>query len=1334
MRRRASTNASALIAVALCVATCAVRIGVVAADGASWSEDLDGLDEFLLDSPRLTDKFLQQAMREEREKPGFNQSDQPTMIFPGGKLHDRAMRIGADRGMLRLGGPPPVEPPALAGEAGAKGAAALSASRVGAGNATLGEDGSDGKATGQDEDEDGDLIPYVANAWGSDDVLGGLFVGEEEEDAANATGRGASAEETGDGEGLSSMSQSASRRARRAARVGEAIVTGALAGTGALLPAHEWAEHATEKLAALEVPWLLMTELAEAKARADPETMRNETAIDEAYDAMQTWFESKGGAMRGVRVSRVPGKPGDGRGLVADEGGVEAGARYLRVPASLTLSLVTSRNLRSNRKSVGDDLKKLYAADPERALAVFLLHEWLKEHGGEGSRWGPYLRTLRSPALGRATLRAMAGTYASEVHAEYRSEATRAADEIQMTFCLQAASLCARRPGEVGTGTHTRDDFRWALGVVRARAIWVQKRTTGDAFLALVPFLDMLPHHPRAGGEAVMELDSAVSVTAGGAAQAGAEMAIAREARGVTDAESLCRWHHITPGPNERNGVRLKLPGADVTGAAVHKKVMLLKQWRKEMAMPPRGSDLWRSAAALGLYGDGDEELEAMKTQNSQSARIGRGDGFAALAPNGEGGLTVEEELMLTGQAATPGEAASVAATFVGLPSVPFAGGDERGAPKKNFMLYAVPDVDEPGGDAPELDDARKELARAAMQTQAAAAFGEYVMNDEDDDNDSSDGDERLGSRRRRRAPRSRGVEEGKEADEVDAETDTEEDEAFVVEADDARPRSDGGDAAAEALRDARAFFERGVPPPRGLDTLDLFLLRKARLMSMCGTSREYMLRADGPSTALMCATRVLLANETEVAALEGGPRGAPAPAWNDDAPAEKPEGAFDAALPLSAANERAALRRLATTATNVLLSYATTEREDLDILGYDPDDECSEEEGDDDAFSGGGGAEEAELRAENGGRKTKMMPRALRTEGGVVRAAVAARLREKRLLRAAMFNMSRREAEVNALPFQVDKRAAAKRDAEAALSARKARAAELATHYNTPLVLATLDVQVVQGEAGATDDRPAGSKFTASVVVREGDDIEAVARAFAEQHAADASAIPALVAALQPGTPARARHADAARARLVAAVPVVVPSGAYGVLAMREGDDLEDIARVFAGLHEIPEASLPGLVADANATLARRARAPVIVRLPVTAPDGRSLVLEVREGDQHGDLPRFVERWCIAERVPRSTAAQVTAAVRARLDEVLGTVKVTFPLGAAGRLAVFLEVRTTDPEKVTETVRAFCEMHDLGIEAVPGVVRSVLARLDPGAVLVDVDPEPEAKTTEGNE
>ena len=65
--------------------------------------------------------------------------------------------------------------------------------------------------------------------------------------------------------------------------------------------------------------------------------------------------------------------------------------------------------------------------------------------------------------------------------------------------------------------------------------------------------------------------------------------------------------------------------------------------------------------------------------------------------------------------------------------------------------------------------------------------------------------------------------------------------------------------------------------PPRGLDDLDQFLLRKGRLMARCGAPRDFLIRRSGPSPALMCATRVLLANETEVGALEGGDG---PPAW----------------------------------------------------------------------------------------------------------------------------------------------------------------------------------------------------------------------------------------------------------------------------------------------------------------------------------------------------------------------------------------------------------------------------------------------------------------------
>jgi len=49
--------------------------------------------------------------------------------------------------------------------------------------------------------------------------------------------------------------------------------------------------------------------------------------------------------LEGVNVTRVPGKPGDGRGVVATAR-LARGARVLRIPASLTLSPISARNLR----------------------------------------------------------------------------------------------------------------------------------------------------------------------------------------------------------------------------------------------------------------------------------------------------------------------------------------------------------------------------------------------------------------------------------------------------------------------------------------------------------------------------------------------------------------------------------------------------------------------------------------------------------------------------------------------------------------------------------------------------------------------------------------------------------------------------------------------------------------------------------------------------------------------------------------------------------------------------------------------------------------------------
>lgn len=169
--------------------------------------------------------------------------------------------------------------------------------------------------------------------------------------------------------------------------------------------------------------------------------------------------------------------------------------------------------------------------------------------------------------------------------------------ELSGGVCIRARSLCHRNPGRHQAGSFTRDDLRWAMGVVRSRAVWITRRTTGQKFLALVPLLDLMPHHPDAGGEATLELDNSIGVSVQRRAGVGAELATDRG--DVTDAESLLRWHQVLPGGNPGNGVRLQLPGAEVEGADIIKKVELLRRWRKEMAMPPRGADLWRGASAL---------------------------------------------------------------------------------------------------------------------------------------------------------------------------------------------------------------------------------------------------------------------------------------------------------------------------------------------------------------------------------------------------------------------------------------------------------------------------------------------------------------------------------------------------------------------------------------------------------------------------------------------------------------------------------------------------------------------------------------------------------------
>ena len=68
-----------------------------------------------------------------------------------------------------------------------------------------------------------------------------------------------------------------------------------------------------------------------------------------------------------------------------------------------------------------------------------------------------------------------------------------ALDWLQEKICKHhLADFCQRDPKNLGSRRLTRDDMRWALAVVRTHTLRCRKVTTGQTFLALVPFAEHL--------------------------------------------------------------------------------------------------------------------------------------------------------------------------------------------------------------------------------------------------------------------------------------------------------------------------------------------------------------------------------------------------------------------------------------------------------------------------------------------------------------------------------------------------------------------------------------------------------------------------------------------------------------------------------------------------------------------------------------------------------------------------------------------------------------------------------------------------------------------------
>lgn len=662
----------------------------------------------------------------------------------------------------------------------------------------------------------------------------------------------------------------------------EQVGSGAISQAGALLPgtSGQWLLYAEDKLkrdAGLThhgLLWELGAELHEAQQAYHGGV--NVSLEENLLGGLGDWFRAGGGKLHFV----APVVTQSGLSLVASEA-IAEDETIVSMPFRLVMCRQTARNVLIGKtgRYLGEELTKAFERNEHWGLAILLLHEYHKEMNGAGSKWGPYLRSLRMRYLSTDAVQALRGTQAAALQAEWLN----AGDKLLWWSvgsegpCVPTMRVCTTKPlDKHGDTRYTLHQMRWALWVVKQNAVRVRQVSTGLHFLALVPYFGMIHKDAvpaaeaekgtaggagtvgSAGAEAsgvCFELDGSVTIRA--ATAAAASTAVSASPGAFTDAEFFLRYLS-TPRDNAHNYIHLKLPGAIPKGSKFHYclkgtkkernsdecrgtyrseamfwKSKVLTEWRKVMNLPPRMQELRMWAHRLHLYGTSPEEARLLSAANHMIAGL----------PLSVEDMPPEEQLMLMGVAQSSNEAAAMVS------------GGESPRPQ----LYSAPDPKEDS----EAQRAMEELAFLAAQAQSAI----------------------------RHAP------------------------------------SSGSNATEAVLNRTRDFFQHGILPMAGLDELDDFLLKKIGMIAHCGFENDMKIAGGNVSAELMCAMRVHLMNETEIEVFCP----ASARAWQDNCHDVQ----FLNFTAISQSNEEAVIRTFGASIESLLASYPTTMAEDEALLRH---------------------------------------------------------------------------------------------------------------------------------------------------------------------------------------------------------------------------------------------------------------------------------------------------------------------------------------------------------------------------------------------------------------
>mmetsp|Transcript_5601 Transcript_5601/g.20180 ORF Transcript_5601/g.20180 Transcript_5601/m.20180 type:complete len:168 (-) Transcript_5601:64-567(-) len=150
-------------------------------------------------------------------------------------------------------------------------------------------------------------------------------------------------------------------------------------------------------------------------------------------------------------------------------------------------------------------------------------------------------------------------------------------------------------------------------------------------------------------------------------------------------------------------------------------------------------------------------------------------------------------------------------------------------------------------------------------------------------------------------------------------------------------------------------------------------------------------------------------------------------------------------------------------------------------------------------------------------------------------------------------------------------------------------------------------------------------------------------------------------------------------------------------------------------GILDQSEDEFRDLQEELEGKLVSRSSSRLLVELPVVAPDGRKLALQIRDGEQH-DLVEYMRTFAKYAKLPSSSVQPLAQEALRRLPAAVLQV----PINLGGSRQLVLTVSRGDEERLDELISNFCDRHGIKEESAQHQIkRTVRSKLHPGATLL---------------